>query len=338
MQRLSIKKERADYSAMADLLREIPENPVPTGAVADMMTARDGRHIRYALFPSTGTYGTVVVLPGRNECIEKYFETVQDLTRRGFAVAMLDWRGQGGSDRLLRDPRRGHVRSFNQYTADLDQFFREVVLPDCRPPFSVLGHSTGALVGLLAAPDLATRVRRMVLVAPLLEIQTPLPLTPAKVLAKLLCTVGLGRMYIAGRSRRGKEVPFRPNALTSDERRYSRNQALVRDFPELFIGGPTAAWLNAALAATKRVLDPDFQASIRVPILFLAAGQDRIVSTRAIERYARGLRSGRVLTVDGSRHEILQEADIFREQALAAFEAFAKGHQENARADELVGM
>ena len=35
--------------------------------------------------------------------IEKYFEVVGELRRRGFAVAVLDWRGQGGSSRLLRN-------------------------------------------------------------------------------------------------------------------------------------------------------------------------------------------------------------------------------------------
>jgi lysophospholipase len=32
-----------------------------------------------------------------------------------------------------------------------------------------------------------------------------------------------------------------------------------------------------------------------------------------------------MLTVDGARHELLQEADIFREQVLAAFDAFVPG-------------
>ena len=53
---------------------------------------------------------------------------------------------------------------------DLDQFFEEVVLPDCRGPFYVLAHSTGSLVALLAAPAMVNRVRRMVLVAPLLAL------------------------------------------------------------------------------------------------------------------------------------------------------------------------
>ena len=102
--------------------------------------------------------GTVVILPGRNECIEKYFETARNLSERGFSTATLDWRGQGGSDRLLRDPQRGHVQSFYDYARDLDQFFEEVVLPDCRGPYYVLAHSTGSLIALLASPSLINRV------------------------------------------------------------------------------------------------------------------------------------------------------------------------------------
>ena len=317
---------------MPDLLREIPENPVPDGALANMMTAGDGRKIRYAHFPLHARHGTVVVLPGRNECIEKYFETISDLARRGFASVAIDWRGQGGSERLLRDPRRGHVESFNEYVSDLDQFFREVVLPDCRPPYTVLGHSMGALIALLAAPDLANRVRRMVLCAPLLKICAPVSMSSLRALAGFLHGIGLGGVYIAGQSRRGKETPFRPNQLTSDAARYARNQQLIRAFPELFVGGPTAAWLNAACAAARRVCDPDFMASIHLPILFLAAGIDTVVSTPAIERYARDLRAGKVLTIDGARHELLQEQDLYREQVLAAFEAFSRPRQDSVDA------
>ena len=43
--------------------------------------------------------GTAVILTGRAEFIEKYEETVADLAAAGFAVAIFDWRGQGGSDR-----------------------------------------------------------------------------------------------------------------------------------------------------------------------------------------------------------------------------------------------
>jgi hypothetical protein len=62
-----------------------------------------GVKIRYAVFRSKEreAKGTVVLLQGRSECIEKYFETINDLTARGLWVATFDWRGQAGSDRLI---------------------------------------------------------------------------------------------------------------------------------------------------------------------------------------------------------------------------------------------
>ena len=311
---------------MAQHLFEIPGNPVPEQARAGLFNAEDGKTIRYAVVGATARplKGTVVVLPGRNECIEKYFETMGDLSARGFTVAILDWRGQGGSCRLLRDSQRGHIDSFFDYTRDLEQFFQEVVLPDCRPPYYVLGHSTGGLIALLAAPALINQVRRMVLCAPLIALKDlAISMLTLRRLMALLYNIGLGGMYISGGPR--KPVPFAINRLTSDFARYERNAALCEAHPHLALGGPTVAWMHAACRAVETVQDPDFMARITIPVLFIAAGADEIVSTPAIEDYARHLRAGSVVTIDGARHEILQEADRYREQFLAAFDAFVPG-------------
>ena len=68
---------------------------------------------------------------------------MRELRARGFAVATLDWRGQGLSERALRDPRKGHVGDFSEYELDLEAFMNEVVLPDCPPPIFAIGHSMG---------------------------------------------------------------------------------------------------------------------------------------------------------------------------------------------------
>ena len=59
---------------------------------------------------------------------------------------MIDWRGQGLSERALRNPRKGYVRSFDHYGVDLATFIQEVVLPDCPPPVFALAHSMGASI------------------------------------------------------------------------------------------------------------------------------------------------------------------------------------------------
>ena len=81
--------------------------------------ATTGSKLRFARWEATRgpRRGTVCLFGGRGEFIEKYFEVVADLRRRGFAVATMDWRGQGGSARPLSNPRKGHVRNFDQYDA-----------------------------------------------------------------------------------------------------------------------------------------------------------------------------------------------------------------------------
>jgi lysophospholipase len=108
-------------------LVSIPANPVPDHVVSGAIKTPDGVNLRFARWdPPPGRRGTVVVLQGRAEYIEKYFETVRDLRARGFAVATFDWRGQGLSDRALPDRQKGYVRNFSQYATDLEAFMAQI--------------------------------------------------------------------------------------------------------------------------------------------------------------------------------------------------------------------
>ena len=137
-------------------------------------------------------------------------------------------------------------------------------------------------------------------------------------------------MYGAWGPRPRRTPPFATNKLTTDIGRYRRNTMLYEKYPKLALGGPTVAWIRAACDAVTIVQDPEFISGIQIPVMFVGAGADEIVSNRAVADYARRLRGGAMLTIAGARHEILQEADIFREQLLAAFDAFVPGNDEDA--------
>ena len=123
-------------------LVSIPANPVPDDVVTGAIQTPDGVNLRFARWaPPPGRKGTVLVLQGRAEFIEKYFETVRDLRARGFAVVTFDWRGQGLSDRALSNRHKGYVRSFSNFITDLEAVMEQVVLPDCPPPIFALAHS-----------------------------------------------------------------------------------------------------------------------------------------------------------------------------------------------------
>ncbi len=310
-------------------LFEIDGNPVPAGATVGAVIAADGVRLRYARWRATArrTQGTVCLLQGRGETVEKYFETIGDLRSRGFAVATLDWRGQGGSDRRLRNRSKGHVGSFTEYGRDLEAFMQQVVLPDCPPPHFALAHSTGALVVLRATHDGRASFSRLVLVSPLVGLgeTRPSPATAFRI-AAFMTMIGLGGLTVPGEHARPIEkVPFEGNMLTGDPVRYQRTIDIVTKLPQVAVGPPTFRWLYAACRAMRAAADPDFGPAIRVPALVVSGALDRLVSLTAAEALAAALRAGGQVVIPGARHEIMMERDIVRAQFWAAFEAFVPG-------------
>lgn len=310
---------------MPDILNLTPDNPAPYDYTAGYFTGHKGVKLRYAIFRSviSPARGTVVLLHGRNEFIEKYFETIRDLNAMGLWVATFDLRGQGGSDRIAKNPRKGHVRRFGDYEHDLSIFLEEIVLPDTRLPFFLVAHSTGALVALSAAPWLSNRISRMALAAPYVGLRHErLPIEIIRPLAALACLTGFGRLS-TGEDRSHR--PFPGNPLTSDAGRFARNAGIIAAHPELTVGAPTFRWLHETLKAARGVTLQEHLTRINIPTLILAPVLDGLIPYSVQEDLSRSFRAGQLVTINGARHELFQERDVYRAQALAAIEAFMPG-------------
>ncbi|MEL6967632.1 MAG: alpha/beta hydrolase [Pseudomonadota bacterium] len=303
-------------------------NPIPDGVHAGFVLTDDDMSLRYARWPAVKRpmKGTVLILQGRSEYIEKYFETVEDLRAEGFEVLTFDWRGQGGSDRLLDDPKRGHIEHFDQYLMDLDTIMTKVALPDCRGPFFVLAHSMGGLIALLAAPGLGNRISRMVVLAPMLALQgLPVSQRLLRRFTGLMTFIGFAPSPTRRDTSNALTRPFLGNKLTNDIERFQRNRGTVEKRESLVLSGPTFGWTYAACQAMETVHEDGFSSAIAVPTLLVAAGADEVVRASAVEAYGRKMRAGAFLTVTAAKHELLHERDILREQALAAFFGFVPG-------------
>jgi lysophospholipase len=291
--------------------------------------AVDGMRVRLARRePAAGRVrGTVVVLTGRAEFIEKYEETLDELAALGFAGAIFDWRGQGGSDRFLDHRHRGHVVQVEDYLADLAVVVDRLVRRRLPEPFLMLGHSMGCHVGLRFLHDHPGRFVGAVMSAPMFGINlAPLP----ESLARAICAAAV-RLGATGRYAPGQRdfdlarCLDDANRLTSCEVRLEDLRRRLAATPELALGGVTYGWLAAALRSIALTRRPGFLEAIAAPVLVCQAGLERIVSNRAQVEVAQRLPRGRLLVFPDARHELLRERDRIRRRFFQAFDDFAAG-------------
>jgi lysophospholipase len=285
-----------------------------------------GARLRAACFaadPAAPPRGVCILLNGQTEFIEKYFEVIDELRRRGFAVATMDWRGQGGSDRLLGgDSRKGYVKDFAEYDEDLKAFLAQIVAPmgDDKP--IALAHSMGGhnLLRLLARqPD---AVERAVLTAPMVAVSFRGNAAWLVALVTALQNrLGHGAGWVWGMEARDPHrMTFATQMVTSDETRFERTQKILREHPQLRLAGATWAWLAAAMRSMTWVKQHAAQVTTR--LLVIGAGADRIVVTQETRAFAARLPHARYLEISGAGHEMLMERDAFRTQWWAAVDAF----------------
>ena len=238
----------------------VPSNPIPADGKTGFISSSGGVSLRYALWRGTSAhrFGTVCILPGRGEFIEKYSETISDLRRRGFTVAIFDWRGQGGSERELENTRKGHVTDFREYDDDLHSFVKQVLLPDCPAPFFAVAHSMGANILLRNTAYESCQFERVVMVSPMLELaELPVSKGLARLYVEAISIAGFSDIYVPGGNDAAIEQnDFEGNALTSDRVRYERFQKVLSAAPRLGTGSPTNGWLYAAFRSMNELAAP----------------------------------------------------------------------------------
>ena len=314
-------------------LHATPGNPIPPGAMLQAVRTRDGRQLRTARWATRTSRGTVIVAMGRSEFIEEYYEVIAALLARNFDVVAWDWRGQGASDRESRRPRRGHVGSFAGYRRDLDAIERQILAPLARKPWFAFGHSMGAAILIDQAHDGASPYERMVLSAPMIGIPYRAK-TAVRRLARLATLAGFGQRLIPGGREDSAFVlrTFDNNILTSDHTQYRRLEAAIGALPAFVVGAPTIGWVAGACRLMARFERSRYPVEVLVPILIVAAADDRIVDTKATERFARRLKAGRFFTIPHARHQVIMETPEIIAQFWAAFDAFIPGSPAEAHA------
>lgn len=314
----------------------------PPDAEAYWVTAPDGVRLRVGVWPyadaspsggvdapsgaasQNSCKGTVFILPGRTECVEKYGRAATDLAARGYASLAIDWRGQGMADRALDDPSIGHVADYAEYQSDLETVIalaENLALPK---PWVMLSHSMGGAIALRALTK-DHPFSAAVFSAPMWGIGfTRVEKLALLVLGPILTAFGLDKK----RAPLTKAVPyvldhpFEGNVLTTDADMYTYMADQIRAHAALGLGGPSGRWVLASVAETEAMEDvpsPDF------PVLCFFGSEEQVMAPGAVrERMARWPK-GELIEVAGAQHEIPMEAPATRkdffDRACALFDA-----------------
>ncbi|MDF1591157.1 MAG: alpha/beta hydrolase [Desulfobacterales bacterium] len=292
----------------------------------------DDLSIRYAvrLCRSEQKAGSLILLGGRREFIEKYTETIAELNGRNFDVYAMDWRGQGLSGRQLPNRHKGYVRSYDDYLEDLNRFFREVIQPRAVLPCIILAHSMGGHIALRYLHDHPDCVAKAILTAPMIDIAlSPFKVLLIRVFARFAVSAGMDKAYVQGSGDyRAVDQNFNGNRLTSDPRRFTDEQRAIHANPDLALGGVTYGWLKATLESIDILKGTGYPEAIRTPVLIVGADCDRVVSLKSQEQICERLPFGRIRIIPQARHEVLKETDQVRGLFWQAFDRFVETQRE----------
>lgn len=272
---------------------------------------RDNIKCHYKIFPSDTAKSTVVILPGRTEQSRKYSELILNLHNHNYAVFILDWRGQGLSDRLLKDPEKGHINNYDDYLSDLEYFIKEIVTPQATGHITPISHSMGGNILALYLIKHPKVFKKAVLSSPMLQLPLPLPEKITWTILKIAEIAGLGSTFVWGH---GPWDENEINRVTRCEERREKEMEINKEYPHERVGGATFTWVRASLDAIRTVRKN--AAKIESKILMLQSGDDQVVTPEGQRHLCNEAENCDLYKLKEAKHEIFQERDFIRNEAI----------------------
>ena len=245
--------------------------------------------------------GVIVIIHGLAEHSGRYRETAGFLSENGYAVYACDLRAHG----LSSDPPKAgrvHVDRFEDYFKDVDALIALARETHGELPLYLLGHSMGGLISIRYALAKPAGLAGAIISSPALgthpDFKPPLFL-------KLMVSI-LSRL-----------APRLLVASNLDTRAISRDSAVVKAYIDdpLVSQKVSARWYGEITKSIK--LAHEDAASLRIPMLLMQSGADRLVDPSAPGRWAKATSDGLVELVvwDGLYHEMFNEPEKDRVRA-----------------------
>lgn len=291
---------------------------------SDYFLGKLNKKIHYYYYASSNPKGVIVLSPGQGEPALKYAELVFDFKDSGYDFFIIDHRGQGQSERLIKDPAKSHVESFSYYVDDFAFFVKNIVHPEKYQNSILLGHSMGGAIAsgfLVLHPKL---FQRAVLSAPMIQINTaPYPELIGLSLAYTLSALGKSENYAPTQKPYDPDEKFPDQTSTYSWLRFRLHQELWKLYPALPLGGTTVNWVKTSLEWTLKIRKK--KNVFQIPTTLFQADEDSWVKPRGQKLICDASPNTCVIVpIKGARHELLFEMDKSRDPIVSKLKELAK--------------
>ena len=127
-----------------------------------------GHRIRVRIFIADEPVGKIIIGHGFSEYGDKNNEMFYYFVQMGYNVFLPEFVGHGYSERLVDDPSKVYVRSFDEYVGDMRAVTDLPLYQDDLPAF-LLGHSMGGAIAALLTERDPSLFRKVILSSPMIH-------------------------------------------------------------------------------------------------------------------------------------------------------------------------
>ncbi len=265
------------------------------------ITTADGLDLVWQSWTPASPRGVIVIIHGLAEHSERYRESAEFLSANGWAVYACDLRAHGLSP---NPPKAGrvHVNRFEDYFKDVDALTGLAREKHGDLPMYLLGHSMGGLISIRYSLEKPAGLAGAIISSPALGTH---PEFKPPVLLKLMVSI---LSWLAPRLLVDSDL---------DTQAISRDPAVVKAYIDdpLVSQKVSTRWYSEIMKSMKKAHEG--AASLRIPMLLMQSGADRLVDPAAPGRWANATPDGLVDLVvwDGLYHEMLNEPEKGRVRA-----------------------
>ncbi|MDO4747848.1 MAG: alpha/beta hydrolase [Eubacteriales bacterium] len=273
------------------------------------MEAYDGLKIYYEYFLCENSKGSVVIVHGLSEFTKKYYEVTTYFLNMGYNVFLYDQRGHGKSDRMTKKDILIHVKSFRQYTKDLDLLIEKIVKPADDKPIYLYAHSMGGGVAADYLSQHTDVISKAILSAPLFQVDIGnVSVGFAKFGIKFMSILIGPKRWFKGSKEFNPEHKIE-NSNDESKSRFEHNLSLRCNNRCYQTTPMSLGWVDAMLSFELHIQKPRVVSKIKTPILLITAQNDTVVKSKPHYDFAKNCSTCEIIVQKNSKHAILTSTD-----------------------------